>query len=36
MATALALCRIRSSINVTPAMKAGLTNRAWNLTELLA
>jgi hypothetical protein len=29
-------CRIHRSIRVTPAMEAGLTNRVWDLKELLA
>jgi IS1 family transposase len=29
-------CRIHSTIRVTPAMSAGLTNRVWELTELIA
>lgn len=29
-------CRIHSSIRVTPAMEAGLTDRVWELAELLA
>jgi len=28
--------RIHGSLRVTPAMAAGVTNRVWNLTELLA
>ena len=28
-------CRIHSSIRVTPAMEAGITNRVWDLAELL-
>jgi hypothetical protein len=28
-------CRIHSSIKATPAMAAGLANRAWGLGELL-
>jgi hypothetical protein len=29
-------CRIHSSIRVTPAMEAGITNHVWDLAELLA
>lgn len=29
------LCRIHSSLRVTPAMEAGLTDHAWSLAELL-
>lgn len=29
-------CRIHRSIRVTPAMEAGITNRVWDLNELLA
>ena len=28
-------CRLHSSIRVTPAMEAGLTNRLWNLEEIV-
>lgn len=28
-------CRIHSSLRVTPAMEAGLTNRVWNIAELV-
>jgi hypothetical protein len=30
------LCRIHRSLRVTPAMEAGIPNRAWTLQELLA
>ena len=30
------LCRIHSSIRVTPAMKAGVTRSVWGIGELLA
>ncbi|HVO63368.1 MAG TPA: hypothetical protein VMT53_20745 [Terriglobales bacterium] len=29
-------CRIHSTLRVTPAMEAGLTDHVWNITELLA
>jgi hypothetical protein len=29
-------CRIHKSLRVTPAMEAGITNHAWEITELLA
>jgi hypothetical protein len=29
-------CRLHGSIRVTPAMEAGITDRVWNLTDLLA
>jgi hypothetical protein len=29
-------CRIHKSIRVTPAMEAGMTDRVWNLTDLVA
>jgi len=29
-------CRIHSTIRVTPAMEAGITNRVWTLAELVA
>lgn len=29
-------CRIHSSIRVTPAMEAGITDRVWELAELLS
>jgi hypothetical protein len=29
-------CKPHASIRAAPAMKAGLTNRAWTLAELLA
>ena len=29
-------CRIHQTLRVTPAMEAGITNRVWNLGELLA
>jgi hypothetical protein len=29
-------CRIHSSLRVTPAMEAGLTDHVWELKELLA
>ncbi len=29
-------CRIHSSLRVTPAMAAGVTDRVWNLEELIA
>jgi hypothetical protein len=29
-------CRIHSSIRVTPAMEAGITDHVWELAELLA
>jgi transposase-like protein/IS1 family transposase len=29
------LCRIHGSLRVTPAMEAGITDRQWNLTDLL-
>ena len=29
------LCRIHSSLRVTPAMEAGITDRQWSLTDLL-
>jgi len=28
-------CRVHSSLRVTPAMEAGLTNHVWSLVELL-
>jgi hypothetical protein len=28
-------CRVHSSLRVTPAMEAGLTEHIWNLEELL-
>ena len=28
-------CWIHSTIRVTPAMEAGITNRAWDLAELM-
>lgn len=28
-------CRIHSSLRVTPAMEAGITNRVWTITELI-
>jgi hypothetical protein len=28
-------CRVHSSLRVTPAMEAGLTDHIWSLTELL-
>jgi len=28
-------CRIHSTIRVTPAMEAGLTNRVWDLEEII-
>jgi len=28
--------RLHGSIRVTPAMEAGITDRVWNLTDLLA
>jgi IS1 family transposase/transposase-like protein len=30
------LCRVHSSIRVTPAMEAGITDHVWTLTELIA
>ena len=30
------LCTMHSSIRMTPAMKAGITNRVWGLGDLLA
>lgn len=30
------LCRVHQTLRVTPAMEAGLTDRVWSLTELLA
>jgi hypothetical protein len=30
------LCRIHSSLRVTPAMKAGVTASVWGIEELLA
>jgi hypothetical protein len=30
------LCKMHSSIRMTPAMKAGLTNRIWSVGDLLA
>lgn len=29
-------CRIHKSLHVTPAMEAGITDRVWDLAELLA
>jgi hypothetical protein len=29
-------CRIRKTLRVTPAMEAGITNRVWDMAELLA
>jgi hypothetical protein len=29
-------CRVHSSLRVTPAMEAGLTNHVWTINELLA
>jgi len=29
-------CRVHRTIRVTPAMEAGLTDRVWDLAELLA
>jgi hypothetical protein len=29
-------CRVHSSLRVTPAMEAGLTNHVWTLYELLS
>ena len=29
------LCRIHGSLRVTPAMAAGLTDRVWDISELL-
>ena len=29
-------CRIHSSIRVTPAMEAGITDHVWDLAEMLA
>jgi hypothetical protein len=29
-------CRIHRSIRVTPAMQAGITDRVWDIAELLA
>jgi len=29
-------CRIHTSLRVTPAMEAGITGRAWELSDLLA
>jgi hypothetical protein len=29
-------CRIHSSIRVTPAMQAGITDHVWDLADLLA
>jgi hypothetical protein len=29
-------CRLHSSIRVTPAMEAGITDHGWDLAELLA
>jgi len=29
-------CRVHSSLRVTPAMEAGLTDHVWSLSELLA
>jgi IS1 family transposase/transposase-like protein len=29
-------CRVHSTLRVTPAMQAGLTNHVWNIAELLA
>ena len=28
-------CRLHSSLRVTPAMEAGITDRQWSLTDLL-
>ncbi len=36
MAAAHNLCRMHRSIRMTPAMKAGVTNRIWRVGELLA
>jgi hypothetical protein len=30
------LCKMHSTIRMTPAMKAGLVNRPWSVAELLA
>lgn len=30
------LCRIHSSLRVTPAMEAGITDHAWNIQELIS
>lgn len=30
------VCRVRSTLRVTPAMEAGLTDHVWELDELLA
>jgi hypothetical protein len=29
-------CRIHGSLRITPAMAAGITDHAWDLTELIA
>jgi hypothetical protein len=29
-------CRIHGSLRVTPAMEAGITDRVWSVSELLA
>jgi len=29
-------CRVHSSLRVTPAMEAGLTNHVWGLSEMLS
>ena len=29
-------CRIHSSIRMTPALKAGVTNRLWTMADLVA
>ena len=29
------LCRIHSSLRVTPAMEAGLTDHVWSIAELM-
>jgi hypothetical protein len=30
------LCRVHSSLQVTPAMEAGIADHVWSLSELLA
>jgi hypothetical protein len=30
------LCRVHSSLRITPAMEAGLTDHVWAIAELLA
>ncbi len=30
------LCRVHSSLRVTPGMQAGITDHIWNLSELLS